>query len=69
MSNRLKLKYFVLKPNGTDIYAKASREAMRTYANVIEDIDPIFHDDLKEWISYEELYNQNQERLESIGDL
>lgn len=45
----LKMKYFVLKPKGNDIYAEASRTAMRTYARVIEDENPELSRDLREW--------------------
>lgn len=53
MTEGLKLKYFVLKPKGDDIYAKASREAMKTYANYIEEINPQFANDLKDWADRE----------------
>ena len=36
----LVMKYFVLKPKGNDVYAKASREAMRAYAAVIRTDNP-----------------------------
>ena len=31
----LEMKYFVLKPEGDTVHAEASREAMRTYAEVL----------------------------------
>lgn len=30
------MKYFILKPKGIDIYAQASRAAMRAYAEMVE---------------------------------
>ena len=50
----LLLRYFVIKPKGNNIYAKASREAMWKYAEVIESTNLIFADDLKEWALKEE---------------
>ena len=49
------MKYFVLKPKGNDVYALASREAMRTYATVLEEaqIDLSLANSLKEWIKKE----------------
>ena len=34
--NGLAMKYFVLKPSGDDVYAQASRNAMRVYAKHIQ---------------------------------
>jgi len=45
----LKMKYFVLKPKGHDIYAKASRQAMRAYANTIEPENLALAIDLRAW--------------------
>ena len=33
----LQMKYFVLKPKGTDVYAAASRHAMSYYASYLEE--------------------------------
>jgi hypothetical protein len=33
--SELQMKYFVLRPKGTDLHAKASRAAMRQYAKVM----------------------------------
>lgn len=63
------MKYFVLKPAGTTLHALACREAMRTYADFIEEEIPELAEDLREWADYEELYNQNEQRLASIGEL
>ena len=49
--NGLKMKYFVLKPKGQDLYAFASRMALRKYAQIISDIDPQLAADLNKWIS------------------
>ena len=54
-STRLTNKYFVLKPEGEDVYAKASRTAMLTYAKVIYDENPQLAQDLVAWSSAEEL--------------
>lgn len=45
----LMMKYFVLKPNGNDAYARASRMAMRTYAHFIENENPELARDLMDW--------------------
>ena len=48
----LKMKYFVLKPKSNaedDIYAHASREAMKTYADVIEPVNPDLALELRVW--------------------
>jgi hypothetical protein len=49
----LKLKYFVLKPGGDDIYAMASRAAMTTYAQVIEHANLKMANDLRDWANRE----------------
>ena len=50
----LEMKYFVLKPRGHDVYAEASRAAMRTYANYMADVDNDFSNSLWEWVTIEE---------------
>jgi len=53
----LKMKYFVLKPRSKvryDPWAAASRAAMRTYATMIEIVDPILSKELKTWVKKEE---------------
>jgi len=55
VEQHLKMKYFVLKPEGNSIYAKASRNAMKTYANIIEDEAPQFAAELLEWAGKEAL--------------
>lgn len=50
MSNGLQMKYFVLKPKGMDIYAKASRAAMVAYADTIAEKNPDLSEDLFDWV-------------------
>ncbi len=49
----LLMKYFVIKPKGTDIYAKASRTAMHAYARIIKEENPKFSKELATWASIE----------------
>ena len=49
------MKYFVLKPSGSDAYAKASRAAMRAYANHIASENEELCDELREWADRETL--------------
>lgn len=49
----MQFKYFVLKPKGTDIYAQASRKAMRVYANMIYKHNEELSNDLKLWADSE----------------
>lgn len=59
----LELKYFVLKPKSKfkcDMYAYASRMAMRTYAEEIEETDHTLAQDLLEWANIE---RKNEENL------
>ena len=51
----LKLKYFVLKPEGEDLFAEASRQAMLAYARVIKSEDPDLYEELILWIDHERL--------------
>lgn len=53
----LELKYFVLKPKSGgvgDPYARASRQAMRIYADSIEDTNYQLAFDLRVWASDED---------------
>ena len=59
----LKMKYFVLKPEGRDIYAEASRFAMHTYAEVIESENPQLAKELDNWIE-KETENAQTESIE-----
>jgi len=54
-SEGLILKYFIVKPKGNNIYAKASREAMLRYAEVINIINPVFANDIIEWVHSEQI--------------
>lgn len=47
------MKYFVLKPKGDDIYAAASRKAMRVYAKHVRSENPELADHLAEWADSE----------------
>ena len=49
----LEMKYFILKPHGTDEYAMASRISMRAYADHIEEIDPVMSKALLAWADAE----------------
>jgi len=49
----LRMKYFVLKPQGDDIYALASRLAIDTYALAVEDVDPKLAKELRAWVDLE----------------
>lgn len=49
----LMLKYFVLKPAGIDIYAQASRRAMRSYAALIQSDNEQFAKELRTWADEE----------------
>lgn len=51
----LEMRYFVLKPSGTDAYAAASREAMKAYAECIRNLNPQFSSDLLAWAEKEEV--------------
>lgn len=50
----LEMKYFVLKPKGTDIFAKASRKAMRAYAMMIVNDNYQLANDLRNWADREQ---------------
>ena len=50
----LLMKYFILKPKGSNVYAKASRLAMLKYAEVINNVNPTFANDLRKWVSQEQ---------------
>ena len=49
MSSGLLMKYFVLKPSGSDVYAKASRKAMRAYASFVLEENPELANELRDW--------------------
>ena len=50
----LEMKYFVLKLKGDNIYAEASRLAMRKYAVTIMDEDKEFALVITEWVKKED---------------
>jgi len=45
----LEMRYFILKPKGTDEYAQASRAALRAYAKSISEENPALVTDLWNW--------------------
>ncbi len=49
----LMMKYFVLKPKGSDPYAVASRCALEGYATAISGENPELAKDLRGWIDRE----------------
>lgn len=56
--NGLIVKYFVLKPKGKSPYAKASRAAMRAYANSIKQENPKLWLELHQWVDDEVQANE-----------
>lgn len=52
--DRLYMKYFVLKPRGTDAYAEASRRAMAIYADSIMEENRSLSLDLIKWVQEED---------------
>jgi hypothetical protein len=55
--SKLEMMYFVLKPKGNDLFAEASRAAMKQYARVIgvDAENHTFRDSLIQWARDEEL--------------
>lgn len=49
----LQMKYFVLKPRGSDPYAYASRAALVAYAEAIRSENSELARDLREWVLQE----------------
>ena len=64
MATGLKMKYFVLKPKGTDAYALASRAAMRMYAVQIREENPELALSLDEWAMNEAIRAEEKEAKE-----
>lgn len=66
----LQMKYFVLKPNGNDGYAKASRMAMRQFANAINGENPELASQLIDWADREaaEKYASSLDRVSAHDD-
>jgi hypothetical protein len=52
-TSNLQMKYFVLKPSGDNVYAKASRKAMQAYAEAVKKEAPEFAQELFEWVGNE----------------
>lgn len=61
------LKYFVLKPGGTNDYARASRTAMRVFATEIEQSDPRLSAQVKQWAYDEERKIVTEGKHETTG--
>ena len=51
----LVMKYFILKPAGSSIFAFASRRAMQTYARTIQEYHPTLAGDLFKWADEEQM--------------
>lgn len=51
----MKMKYFVLKPKGQDVMARASRAAMLAYADEVNNTDQKLAEDLRNWATYEKM--------------
>lgn len=62
----LKLKYFVLKPEGDSAWARASRTAMRVFAAEIEQDNFQLAAELKQW-AYEEERKLHTEAINANG--
>ena len=66
----LQMKYFVLKPRGDDMYAKASRQAMVVYALTIYDVNPELAYDLVYWASQHAKTTKEREAIQqSLSDM
>ena len=56
MMKQLEMKYFVLKPKGCDLAARASRNALRAYANTMRsEGEKEFAYQLIEWVEKEDI--------------
>jgi hypothetical protein len=61
------MKYFVLKPRGTDIFARASRNALRTYASTLyAEKNRHFANQIRAWVEQEELNAENEMSEEGV---
>ena len=56
----LEMKYFVLKPRGNNVYARASRMAMREYAMRISKENESLSEDLFAWAYREQELAQDE---------
>ena len=50
----IRMKYFVLKPEGNNEHARASRMAMLAYADSIWQTAPVLAQEIREWAFMEE---------------
>ena len=55
----LVMKYFILKPHGTNAFAEASRKAMRAYAISIGDENNTLCNELLDWVDREDALAAN----------
>lgn len=58
----LVMKYFVLKPHGDDVYAEASRTAMKSYAYAIKRENPTLASNLFSWVDRETFMQKAEDR-------
>jgi hypothetical protein len=66
----LQMKYFVLKPKGDDVYAEASRKAMRAYAAHILNENEVLANELRAWADSEmEETDSYKEKVDKLGGL
>jgi len=66
--NGLEMKYFVLKPRGSDAYAVASRAALESYASAICDANPNLSRELREWATSETNLDRIVRQTEGFRD-
>lgn len=62
------MKYFVLKPKGEDVFAIASRRAMREYARTIQNENSDFSRELREWADNEWAQTEKAKMLLATGE-
>ena len=58
----LVMKYFVLKPHGNDVYAAASRRAMRAYASHVLPENEELAKELRDWADREQFAGHDGEQ-------
>lgn len=61
--SKIGMKYFVLKPKGSSVYADAARLAMLKYAEVIEKYDAELAKELNDWVFDETPQCPSQEQI------
>ncbi len=64
----LQMKYFVLKPQGTNVHAQASRAAMLKYAEVVGPCDRSLSNSLVGWATHEEVVADREPFDDADGD-